>query len=90
MEHLQEDGGRNPGHPIPPGQLVQVIVDGVTKTVRKGKYMVSEFKDMVGVPVDYELDMVVGGKFDPLGDGDTVHIKGEEVFVSHVRRGGSS
>ena len=90
MEHLQEGGGRDPGNPIPPGQLVQVMVDGVAKTVKKGKYLVAEFKDVVGVSGDYELDQVVGGKFEPLDDSDSIHIKGDEVFVSHVRRGGSS
>ena len=70
--------------------LVPVTVDGDIKHVRRGKYLVSEFKAAVGVPADYELDEVMDGEFRPLADDATIHIKGEEVFVSHVRRGGSS
>ena len=38
----------------------------------------------------YKDPMTEDGEFQPLADEATVHIKGEEVFVSHVRRGGSS
>ena len=70
--------------------LVPVTVDGQPKQVARGKYVVSEFKALVGVQADYELDQVVDGEFQPLADDATIHIKGQEVFVSHVRRGGSS
>lgn len=70
--------------------LVTVSVDGQPKEVARGKYLVSEFKAIVGVPADYELDQVVDGEFKPLADDATLHVKGHEVFVSHVRRGGSS
>jgi hypothetical protein len=33
---------------------------------------------------------VVCGEFVPLDDNAHIHIKGHEVFVSHVRSGGSS
>ena len=74
----------------PDKHLVTVSVDGQAKEVARGKYIVSEFKPIVGAPADYELDQVVDGEFKPLADDATVHIKGDEVFVSHVRRGGSS
>jgi hypothetical protein len=74
----------------PEKHLVTVTVDGQTKEVARGKYLVSEFKAIVGVQADYELDQVVDGEFKPLADDATLHIKGDEVFVSHVRRGGSS
>lgn len=91
MEQLQDnDGTRAAGHPQPVSHQVEVSVDGTTKTVLKGKYVVSEFKTVVGVPADYELDQVVDGKFEPLADDATIHVKEGEVFVSHVRRGGSS
>ncbi len=70
--------------------FVVVIVDEQRKTVKRDKYIIAEFKAVVGVPADYELDQVVGGVFEPLADNAVIHIKGEEVFVSHVRRGGSS
>jgi hypothetical protein len=58
--------------------------------VLKGKHIVSVLKAELGVAPDYELDEVVNGEFRPLPDDSVIHIKGEEVFVSHVRRGASS
>jgi hypothetical protein len=36
------------------------------------------------------LDEVVHGEFKPLDDNAHIDIKGGEIFVSHVRTGGSS
>jgi hypothetical protein len=36
------------------------------------------------------LDEVVRGEFKPLDDNAHIDIKGGEIFVSHVRTGGSS
>ena len=36
------------------------------------------------------LDQVVEGVFQPLEDDQRITLKGGEVFVSHVRQGGSS
>ena len=80
----------NPQSDKPEKHLVTVTVDGHARDVARGKYVVSEFKTVVGVSADYELDQVMDGEFKPLPDDGTVHIKGDEVFVSHVRRGGSS
>lgn len=92
MERIetQQEVKVKPPHEDPPGQLVMVTVDGTARPMKKGKYVVSEFKEAVGVPADYELDQVIDGRFDPLADDAALHIKGDEVFVSHVRRGGSS
>lgn len=86
-----------PGTPQPEGpanqgdkHLVTVSVDGHDRQVPKGKYTVAEFKATVGVAANYELDQIVDGEFKPLPDDGTIHIKGHEAFVSHVRRGGSS
>lgn len=93
MDHLQMEHGGVPqvgSDKDHDKRFVVVVVDGHRKTVRSGKYIVAEFKATVGVPAEYELDEVVRGEFRPLNDDATIHIKGEEVFVSHVRRGGSS
>jgi hypothetical protein len=71
-------------------KLVTVELDGNPKNVLKGKYLVKDFKIAVGALADYELDEVIDGIFKPLNDNDEIHIKGGEVFVSHVRQGGSS
>jgi hypothetical protein len=72
------------------GKQVTVTVDTLPKTVRKGKWIVSDFKKEVGVSADRALDKVVGGEFKPLADNQEIEIEGGEVFVSHVRQGGSS
>src|SRR5216683_2481018 len=72
------------------GKLVTVTVDTKPHTVRKGRYIVSEFKRLVGVDPSYQLDEVVNGQFVELKDTEKVSIKGKEVFVSHVRGGAAS
>ena len=71
-------------------KLVTVIIDDKPKEIRRGKYLVSELKQVLGVPADYELDEVKHGEFKPLDDKGHTHIEGGEVLVSHVRRGGAS
>lgn len=72
------------------GHLVEVSLDGVPRRIEKGKYIVSTLKKELGVPKEYELDLVVDGQFKALADDAEIKIKGGEVLVSHVRRGGSS
>lgn len=71
-------------------KLVQVTIDGNHKTIQAGKYTVAELKRVLGVDPSRVLDEVIGGEFKELPDNGTVHIKGGEVFVSHVRQGQSS
>ena len=70
--------------------LVEVIVDRHTKCVAPGSYIVSAFKEIVGVAADRELDILKGGALHPLEDNAKITIDGCEVFVSHARTGGSS
>jgi hypothetical protein len=76
-------------HPQP-GPEVTVQVDLVPKIVHRGSYWVSEFKEKVGVDATRALDQVINGEFHPLDDDGHIVIKGGEIFVSHVRTGGSS
>jgi hypothetical protein len=71
-------------------KLVQVTIDGKHKTIQAGKYTAAELKRVLGVDPSRVLDEVIGGEFKELSDNGTVHIKGGEVFVSHVRQGQSS
>lgn len=79
---------------VPPphdkGHTITITVDDEPKEVKPGSRLVSEFKKEVGVDVGKALDQVVNGEFKPLNDSDRVHPKGGEIFVSHVRTGGSS
>lgn len=69
---------------------IEVKVDGVMKKVRAGTYVVSAFKAAVGVAADRELDVVKHGELVPLDDNAEIKPHECEVFVSHVRTGGSS
>jgi hypothetical protein len=71
-------------------KLVTVTIDGNVREIRRGKYLVSELKRLLGVPAEYELDEVKHGHFKPLDDAAHTIIEGCEVFVSHVRCGGAS
>ncbi|WP_027483928.1 hypothetical protein [Rhodanobacter sp. OR87] len=72
------------------GTLVAITLDGQERLLQEGGYKVQELKVMYGVPLDYELDEVVHGEFKPLNDERSIHIKGGEILVSHVRQGSSS
>lgn len=72
------------------GHEVTVTVNGQPMQVHRGSYIVSDFKKKVGVEASQELDQVIDGQFKPLGDNERIVIKGDEVFVSHGRGGGSS
>jgi multidrug resistance efflux pump len=69
---------------------IEVKVDGVMKKVRVGTYVVSAFKAAVGVAAARELDLVKHGELVPLDDNAEIKPHECEVFVSHVRTGGSA
>lgn len=71
-------------------ELVTVTVDGNEKRVPRGTYIVSAFKQLVGVEASRALDEVIHGEFKPLDDNGKIDIERHEKFVSHVRTGSSS
>lgn len=71
-------------------KIVSVKVDQHLRKIERGNYSVAEFKQEVEVPENYDLDQLIDGKFEALNESKKVHIKGDEVFVSHVRTGSSS
>lgn len=73
-----------------PEKKVEVTVDQKERKVRPGSYTVSDFKREVKVDDALALDQLVNGTLTALDDGQTIDIRGGEVFVSHVRQGGSS
>jgi hypothetical protein len=91
MEGNALEGGRGPGEHNPEHSVeVTVTVDNIKHHVRRGEYIVSVFKKLVGVGASLELDEVVHGELRPLDDNARIDIRGGEIFVSHVRTGGSS
>jgi len=73
-----------------PGHKVKVVLNGDKVKIDSGTYIVSNLKVSLGVPSDYELDIIEDGQFKPLCDNDEITICGHEEFVSHVKCGGSS
>jgi hypothetical protein len=76
-------------HPEP-GPDVTVTINGQDFSIHRGRRSVAEIKSTGNVPAAEELEQIVDGVFSPLGDSDSITIKGGEVFVSHVRAGAAS
>lgn len=85
LKSEDKDKGGKPDH-----KTVTVTVDGNTKNIERGNYDLTEFKSLVGVAVDKDLDELVDGKFEQVDESKKLHIKGGEIFVSHVKTGSSS
>lgn len=71
-------------------RLVPVKIDGRNIEIEATTYRVPDLKARLGVPLDYELDLIKGDHFDPLADDQSYKIHGHEAFLSHVRTGSSS
>jgi len=72
------------------GHLVTLTIDNVEKEVQSREWVVSQLKAALGVDASRDLEQVVNGQLVPLDDNAKIHIRGGEVFVSHVHGGGSS
>ncbi len=89
LEETQKQ--EQPDRPLPePGPEVKIQINGVSKLIHRGHQTVAEIKKLGGVPLADELEQLIDGKLKPLPDDGAVTIKGGEVFMSHVRSGGSS
>jgi hypothetical protein len=73
-----------------PGPEVKITINGASKVIRRGRHTVVEIKKLGEVPLADELEQLIEGKLTPVADDGAVTIKGGEVFLSHVRSGGSS
>jgi hypothetical protein len=90
-ENRSNAGGQADKPPRPePGPEVHITINGASKTIHRGRQTVAEIKKVGGVPLADELEQLVDGKLTPLPDDGAVTIKGGEVFMSHIRSGGSS
>ncbi len=73
-----------------PGPEVTITVNNDPYRIHRGRRTVAEIKTAGGIPLADELDQFSDNKLTELPDDGSVVIKGGEVFVSHVRSGGSS
>jgi hypothetical protein len=97
MENRESNPGASkvpgPGDKPPkpePGPEVHITVNTTSRVIHRGRRTVVEIKTVGQVPLAEELEQVIDGKLTPLPDDGSVVIKGGEVFMSHVRDGGSS
>lgn len=77
-------------HPEHAKDKVTVTVDTLPKEIHRGSYVVAELKAVLEVDPTRLLNIVIDGELKPLDDTQRITIKGDEVFVSQVRQGGSS
>lgn len=71
-------------------KMVGVTIDARKVRIQAGSYTLAELKAALSVESGKILDEVVGGEFRELNDKHRIHVKGGEIFVSHVRTGKSS
>lgn len=84
LQPAEATGKEGRGHEVP------VTIDNRKVEIQAREYVVSQLKAALGVDASRELEQVVGGNLVPLDDNAKIHIRGDEVFISHVRGGGSS
>lgn len=69
---------------------VIIYVNNTEVHLHRGRYDVATLKRLSSVPLADDLDELVDNKLKPIPDDATVQIEGCEVFISHVKDGGSS
>ncbi len=70
--------------------IVDIMIDEKQLKIHRGHQTVVELKTLGGVPLAYDLDQIINGKFQPLLDDGAVALKGGEIFVSHPKDGSSA
>jgi hypothetical protein len=69
---------------------VKIVVDGETKSVRAGDWLVSDLKKKVGVDPAKALAEITPTGLVDLDDTAHIIVKDGMRFMSHARKGGSS
>jgi hypothetical protein len=69
---------------------VTIHVNNKEVFLQAGNYAIATIKKLAGVPQADDLDQLVDCQLRPLPDDGHAHIHGCEIFISHVKDGGSS
>lgn len=95
--NVKASGGEAADHNAPSapahkhGNLVHVSVDGGAVDIADGVYKTHELKSLFSIPAEYVLNEVdKHGTLRPLTEERSLHVTGEEIFVSQLPQGGSS
>ncbi len=85
-------GHHHEGHGHEPDCAPNVTIHVNNKEVflHPGHYEVATRKKLSGVPLAEDHDELVECKLKPIPDQGTIHINGCEIFISHIKDGGSS
>ena len=87
----EADGREGHDHDDHVGGTVEVFIDGREKHIPAGTYTTADLKKALGVDASLDLDVIdEHGAFRTLTDADHTHVKADEKFISHVKKGGSS
>lgn len=71
-------------------ETVAIHVNNERVAIHAGRYDVATVKKLAGVPLADDLDQLVHSVLKPVPDDATLHLTGCEIFISHVKDGGSS
>lgn len=82
LDHNNSEEHRN--------DIVSITINDVDKEIHRGRKTVEEIKKIGGVSLNHMLEQVIDRKLTPLDDNSSVVIKGGEIFVSHIKDGGSA
>lgn len=85
------DHKKDHGHGNGPGNsFASITINDTERSIHRGRQTVVDIKKAGEVLLNHELEQIVDGKFIPLEDNGSVVIKGGEVFISHIKDGGSA
>ena len=87
MNDHNKDRGQENGHG---NSFVNITINDTERSIHRGRQTVVEIKAVGEVTLNHELEQIIDGKFVPLEDNGSVVIKGGEVFISHIKNGGSA
>ena len=68
---------------------VEITINDQAVSIHRGRRTVEEIKIAGQVPLNHMLEQLIDGTLTPLKDDGSIVIKGGEVFISHIKDGGS-
>lgn len=87
MNDQNKDHSHNNDHG---NSFVSITINDIERSIHRGRQTVVEIKTVGEVPLNHALEQIIYSQIIPLEDNGSVVIKGDEVFVSHIKDGGSS
>ena len=70
--------------------LVTIMVDGVERRVRRGRWVVKELKAALGIDPAKVLAEITPQGLKDLDDNSEIEVHAHEKFMTHARSGGAS